>query len=47
MLSTESDQFYRKEIQYLTENEVACEKARSLGAVINIYREKMQLCKKI
>lgn len=47
MFSTENEALYRKELKFLSENEIPCEKIKNLTAVLTIYREKLQLCKKI
>jgi len=47
MLSKETDTLYRKELQFLVDNQIPCDKVKSLNAVLDVYREKLQLCRKI
>lgn len=47
IVSSQSDNNYKKEIQFLSDLEVNCDKIKNLNSVINFYREKFNLCKKI
>lgn len=47
IVSSESDNLYKKEIQFLVEHEINCDKIKNLNSLILYYRERFNLCKKI
>jgi hypothetical protein len=46
-ISSDNDDLYKKEVSFLQEQQIACEKIKNLNGLIGFYRERFVLCRKI